>query len=177
MNLDKALVILTILAILGSSSSCKKVDQLLTFTISDESSITVNSSSPINLPVEIATPNVTTNSSEQFQNNNSNTNLVKDIRLQSLELSISSPTGETFSFLQSITIYISTDSSNEIELASLDSIPSTATSLALVPTQAKLDTYVKASTYNLRTEVVTRQVLTQNVNINIADKFKVTANL
>jgi hypothetical protein len=88
-----------------------------------------------------------------------------------------SPSGQTFAFLKSIHIYISTNSSNEIELASLDSIPASTTSIALAPTQAKLDEYVKASSYNLRTEAVARQVLTQNVNIKIDCKFKVTANL
>jgi hypothetical protein len=157
--------------------SCKKIQQLLTFDISNESSVTIDSSTPVNLPFDVSSPNVTTNSSQQFQNNNSNINLVKDIRLESLQMSITSPSGQTFAFLQSIHIYISTDSSNEIELASLDSIPASMTSIVLTPTQAKLDQYVKASSYNLRTEAVARQVLTQNVNININSKFKVTANL
>jgi hypothetical protein len=157
--------------------SCKKIQQLLTFDISNESNVTIDSSSPVNLPFDVSSPNVTTNSSQQFQNNNSNINLVKDIRQESLQMSITSPSGQTFSFLKSIHIYISTNSSNEIELASLDSIPASTTSIAPAPTQAKLDEYVKASSYNLRTEAVARQLLTQNVNIKIDCKFKVTANL
>lgn len=157
--------------------SCDELEDLFTFKISNESEISIGSSSPANLPFEVATPDVTTNSSQQFENNNSNVNLVKDIRLESLLLTINAPDDQTFSFLKSITIYISTDSSNEIELASLDEIPETATVIELTPTQAKLDEYVKAESYKLRTEVVTRQILTEDVDLTIANTFKVTANL
>jgi hypothetical protein len=161
----------------GFFLGCKSVDDLFTFTISNNCSITIASSSPVTLPFEIATPDVQTNSSEQFQNNNTNVNLVKDIRLNELMCTITSPQGETFNFLQSVKIFISTSSSDEIELAYLDSIPANATSITLIPTTDKLDSYVKASSYNLRTEAVTRETLTQNVNLNVYTKFKVTANL
>ncbi|HEV3222679.1 MAG TPA: hypothetical protein VGZ90_07365 [Puia sp.] len=158
-------------------NSCKKLEQLFAFTISNQSSVTIPSSSPVNLPVDIATPNVTSNSSQEFKNNNTNVNLVKNITLQSLQLSITSPSNQTFNFLQSIHIYISTNSSNEIELAYLDQIPANVNLIGLIPTQASLDQYVKASSYNLRTTVVTSQILTQNVNINVDSKFRVTASL
>jgi hypothetical protein len=158
-------------------SSCKKLEQLFTFTISNESSVTIPSSSPVNLPVDVATPSVSSNSSQEFKNNNTNVNLVKNITLENLQLTITSPSNQTFNFLQSIHIYISTNSSNEIELAHLDQIPTNMSSITLIPTQEALDQYVKASSYNLRTEVVTSQVLTQSVNINVDSKFKVTANL
>lgn len=173
----KLLLPLTAILFLSSAISCKKIDQLLTFTIANDCDITINSSSPVNLPFAVSTPDVTTNSSQEFQNNNTKASLVKDIRLQSLKLNITNPSGQTFSFLKSIHIFISTNSSNEIELAYLDNIASNTNSIELTPTQAKLDEYVKSSSYNLRTEVVTKQVLTQNITIHAESKFKVTANL
>ena len=168
-----------IVFLLGSISivSCKKIDQLLTFTISNQSNITINGSSPVNIPFNISSPGITTNSSAQFQTNNTNAAHVKDIRLKSLQLTIINPPSQTFAFLQSIHIYISTSTSNEIELASLDNISTTANSLALIPTQSKLDDYIKAPSFNLRTSIVTRQLLTQNVDISIDSKFNVTATL
>ena len=169
--------ILFLLCLLVIISGCKAIDDLFTFTISNNCSITIDSSSPVSLPFEIATPDVQTNSSQQFQNNNTNANLVKDIRLNELICTITSPEGQTFNFLQSVKIFISTNSSDEIELAYLDSIPENVTSITLIPTTDKLDSYVKASSYSLRTEAVTRETLTQNVNLNVYTKFKVTANL
>lgn len=154
---------------------CKEVDDLLTFTISDQVVITVPSNSPFNLPVEIATPDVTTNSSQKFANNNTEASLVKDVKLQELTMAIQSPSGKTFSFLKSIQIYISTNSSNEILLAGLDNIPANVSTITLTPTQEKLDTYAKASSYKLRTSIVTRETLTQSVELKTDLKFKVTA--
>ena len=158
-------------------SSCKKIEELFTFSITNQCSVTISSTSPVNLPVDVTTPNVTSNSSQEFKNNNTDVSLVKNITLENLQLTITSPSNQTFNFLQSIHIYISTNSSNEIELAHLDQIPANVSSIALIATQAALDQYVKASSYNLRTEVVTNQVITQNVDINVNSKFKVTANL
>jgi len=157
--------------------ACKKIDKLLTFTISEESNITVNSSTPVNLPFNIPSPNVSTNSSQQFQNNNTSSEHIKDIRLKSLQLTITNPANQTFSFLQSVHIYISTNASNEIELAFLDNITSTANTISLIITPEKLDDYIKSASFNLRTSIVTKQILTQNVDIKIDSKFDVTAKL
>jgi hypothetical protein len=165
------------LSLLICSASCKKVDDLLTFTISNEDSLTIPATSPLNLPFSFLTPNNTTNSSEAFTNNNTDANHVKNIYLKSLQLTITSPANQNFNFLQSVNIYISTNSSNEILLASLSTVPQNVTTIALVPTQAALDTYVKASSYNLRTEVTTDQNLSQDVNIVADSRFQVTAKV
>jgi hypothetical protein len=157
--------------------SCDKIDELLTFYISDSSEIVIQSSlSPIDLPFNIPTPDITSDSEEEFKNNNTNSGLVKDVYLSSLNLTIKSPEGTTFSFLKSIKIYIRTDDSNEILLASKEGIVSSESSIDLIPTQSKLDTYVKASIYKLRTEVTTREILTHDVTITYNIRFKVTAD-
>src|SRR5688572_10812972 len=94
-------------------SGCKDVADLLSFTIDHSVTFQVENSSPINLPIEISTPEVATNSSQTFQNNNTNAGLVKDIKLQEIKLTVVNPSGKTFSFLKSITLFISTSQTNE----------------------------------------------------------------
>jgi hypothetical protein len=166
-----------VILVLAVSFSCKKIEDLFTFTISNESSTTIPSSSPVNLPFNVSSPSVTTNSSQQFKNNNTDVKYVRNIILKNLQLTITSPSAQNFDFLKSIHIYISTGSSDEIELASLDQVPTGVNAITLIPTTAALDTYVKAPSYNLRTQVVTSQILTQDVTIDILSQFKVTANL
>src|SRR5262245_41371792 len=102
--------ILAILAILSIAvTSCGEIDKLLTFNISEESSFTVNSGLPISSPFEIPTPDVTTNSSADFENNNTKASLVKDVRLKELKLTITDPENQNFDFLKSVHLYISTD--------------------------------------------------------------------
>ena len=155
-------------------SGCNKAG--VNFLISNQADFRIESSSPLNLPFEMGTPDVTTNSAQEFQNNNTATNLIKEVKLEELKLTITSPSGKTFSFLKSVQIFISTNSSDEIELASLDNIATTATSISLTTSTQNLEKYVKASSYKLRTRVVTKETLTQAVDIRAAIKFRIKAS-
>jgi hypothetical protein len=170
------LIAFTLLLPLLLLSSCNAIDDLLSFTISNEASIQIKSTSPINLPTEVITPDVTTNSSAEFNNNKTKANLVKDVKLKSLKLSITNPDGKTFAFLKSIHLYISTTDSDEIELAYQDNINETTNMLDLISTNAKLDKYIKADKYKIRTQVTLKETLTKDVTVKAAMKFGVTAD-
>ncbi|URC10824.1 hypothetical protein [Flavobacterium sp. B183] len=157
-------------------SSCDAVDNLLTFTISNETSIQIKSTSPINLPSEIITPDVTTNSSAEFENNKTKASLVKDVKLKSLKLMITNPTDKTFTFLKSVHLYISTTDSDEIELAYQDNINTSTNSIDLICTDARLDQYIKADKYKIRTKVTLKETLTKDVTVKAEMKFRVTAD-
>lgn len=157
-------------------NSCSTVDDLLSFNISNEASIQIKSNLPINLPSEIITPDVTTNSSAEFANNKTKANLVKDVKLKSLNLTITNPANKTFTFLKSIHLYISTTDSDEIELAYLDNISSTTNTIDLICTDKRLDQYIKADKYKLRTQVTLKETLTKDVTVKADMKFRVTAD-
>jgi hypothetical protein len=156
--------------------SCSVVDKLLTFTISDEYSFEIPSAIPVGFPLDVTTPDIPSSSSTEFENNKTNANLVKDVKLSELKLTITDPANKTFSFLKSIHVYISTDVNDEVELAYLEDINSTTNTISLTTTNNKLDKYIKASTYKLRIEAVTKEALTTDVSIKSEMKFKVTAN-
>lgn len=157
-------------------SSCNTVDDLLTFTISNNASIKIQSTSPINLPSEIITPEVTTNSSAEFENNKTKANLVKDVKIRSLKLSITDPSDKTFTFLKSVHLYISTANSEEIELAYADNINVSSNTIDLICTDKRLDEYIKADSYKIRTKVTLKETLTKDVTVKAEMKFKVTAD-
>jgi hypothetical protein len=159
-----------------SVSSCDAVDDLLSFNISNQTSIKIKSTSPVNLPTEIVTPEVTTNSSAEFENNKTKASLVKDVKLRSLKLTIESPEAKTFTFLKSVHLYISTTNSDEIELAYQDNINSSMNTIDLICTDKKLDQYIKADSYKIRTQVTLKETLTQDVTVKADMKFKVTAD-
>ena len=156
--------------------SCSVVDKLLTFTVSNQTTFKIASGFPLNLATEIITPDVTTNSSAEFQNNNTKADLVKDVKLTELKLTITDPTDKTFSFLKSIHLYISTDANDEIELAYLDDINSTTNTLNLICTSQKLDKYIKASSYKIRAKAVIKESVTKDITVKSEMKFKVTAD-
>lgn len=148
----------------------------MTFTISNDASIKIKSTSPLNLPTEIITPEVTTNSSAEFENNKTKASLVKDVKIRSLKLTISDPSDKNFTFLKSIHLYISTTDSNEIELAYQDNINTSSNAIDLICTDKKLDQYIKADKYKIRTQVTLKETLTQDVTVKADMKFKVTAD-
>ena len=168
-------IIIVIISLFFISTSCNKFDNLVTFYVDDQTTTTIKSSSPVSLPIELPTPDITTNSENEFKKNNTNVDLVKDIYITQLKLTITSPENKTFSFLKSIHIYISTNENNEIELAYKEDVNSNSQSIDLDLTKEKLDTYVKADSYKLRTKATTRETLTQDVDIQIDLQFKVTA--
>jgi hypothetical protein len=170
----KAITVLAILVLF--IVSCSEVDKLLTFTISNQTTFKINSGLPFNSPFEVATPDVTTNSTSEFKNNNTKVDLVKDVKLQELKLSITSPADKTFSFLKSVHMYISTNADDEIELAYQDDINATTNTLNLTCTTQKLDKYIKASSYKIRTKVTTRETVTQDITVKADMKFRVTAD-
>ena len=169
-------ITLSLISTLALLTGCNEVEDLLTFHVNDHTRIRIESSSPLSLPLEVATPAVTSNSQQQYQNNNTRADLVRDVKLEQLKLTIEAPEAKTFSFLKSIHIYISTPEAEEIELASLQNVSSTASVLELVPTDQKLDAYAKSPSYTLRTEVITDETLTQDVDVLVDLKFRVTAD-
>jgi len=171
--------IIIALLIISLSNSCNKIDKLLTFYISDQSETVIESNLlPFNLslPFEFPIPEITTNSEKEFENNNTKIELVKDISVEEVKLTITSPDDKTFSFLKSIHIYISTNDEPEIEIAYKDNIESDAKIIELTTTKEDLDKYVKSPKYKLRTEATVRETLTQDVGLLIDLKFKVTAD-
>jgi len=170
-HLSKLLVVAVILF-----SSCNKIDELLTFKINDSTEFVIENVIVLNLPFDIPTPSITTDSENEFKNNNTASNLVKNIYLDELKLSIIKPDDATFSFLKKITIYISSNGKEEIILASKTNIDENATKIVLEPTDARLDDYVKSESYSLRTEVTTNKIVTNSITIKADMTFIITAN-
>ena len=156
-------------------ASCKKLSNLLTFEISNSENIKIPASGILTVPIISPVP-VTMNSEESFENNNTRANLVKDVVLKKLTLTITDPAAENFNFLKSIRIYIGTDNNDKVPLASLDNIPMGVSTIELISDNSKLDKYVKASSYKLYTEVEIKSNITKELNVRADSKFKVTAD-
>ncbi len=158
--------------------ACEKVNDLLRFKINNETSFTVPSVIGLNVPTPLPTPDVTTNASQTFKNNNTDINKVKDIRLESLVLTITSPANATFAPVKSVRLYISAPGVEEKLLASKENIPTdVGNTLALDVTGEKMDAFVKRESFQVRTQVVTRQAVFQDTDVTAKMIFGVTADL
>ncbi|MFD3003716.1 hypothetical protein ACFS7Z_25395 [Pontibacter toksunensis] len=158
------------------SVACEKVDDLLTFYIEEKEVITIESHFPVGALVPLTPITVTTNSEETFKNNKTRAELVKDVTLNRLNLTITNPQGENFNFLKKIEIYISSEKKAEVKLAYLEEVPANATTLNLKSTNAELDEFIKGDTYSIRTQAVLAKPVSRDITIKADMRFKVTAD-
>ena len=167
-------------AILGftaiSFSSCD-VDKYTQFDMEFNSSVTVPQSSGLNLPFNLFTPDMTTNSSTTFGINNTNKELIQEITLKSMNLDITQPGDRDFDFLEEIHIYISAEGLSEIEIASKTDIPADVDQLDLDINGNDLKEYIKKDKFQLRVEAKTDEFLDNDVNIDVMSVFFVDAEI
>ena len=158
--------------------SCGAVKKLGQFYVNYNTQAVFPANIPVNVPLTIYSPAIATNSEQVFQSNNTAANLIQSITLSQLTLTIASPQGQTFSFLQNVSIYISSDSLPEVEIASKQNIPANVgDTLQLDVTGADLEKYIKASQITLRVSGTTDQLTTTNIYANVYMRFFVQANL
>src|SRR5689334_15401864 len=128
-----------------SCCSCKKLTE---FNISDSSSFVVPQTAVIGAPLP-GSMQFSNSATYQFQSNGTDSKHVKEIRLEEVTLTVTDPpSGQTFSFLNSIHIFISASGLPEKELAYLDNIPSSVgSSIGLNTTGEELSAYIKKGDY------------------------------
>ena len=166
------LVISTVLL----STSCKKYKE---FNVTSTSSFTIPSNNAlINLPMEIVTPESTTNFQSQVETQGSSSKLIDHVTLTSFNLTITNPANANFNFLNSIEVYLSSPNQPEILLASQYDIPeNNATQLMLNPSGEDLKEYVKESNLTIRTKAVTDKVINYDISIKTDEVFLVKVAL
>ncbi|MCG2460673.1 hypothetical protein K8352_07935 [Flavobacteriaceae bacterium F89] len=157
---------------------CDKVDSLTQFDMNYDESIVIPASTGINLPFDLFTPDMETDSESEFAVNNTRKNLIEEIVLKSLGLRITAPEDGDFSFLKSIEIYISAEDLEEVKIAWNDNIPENAgNELELETSDIDLKEYIKKDSFKLRLHTVTDKVLTSDYHIDVRSVFHVDAKI
>ena len=169
--------IITFCLILFTFIGCKKADELTQFNIEFNETAVIPSSTGINLPFNIFTPDVETNSTSTFEVNDTRKDLIEEITLTSLGLKITTPNNADFSFLKSISIYISADGLSESKIAWRNNVPSDAKELKLDLTGIDLKEYIKKDSYSLRLNTVTDEAMSQDHEIDVKSTFFVDAKI
>ncbi len=159
-------------------NSCKEVDKLTQFNIDYVSNITIPSTFGVDIPIDIWTPNIPTNSETEFESNNTAKNLIEEIIMTKMSMTITNPNESSFDFLKEIEIYISAEGLAEKKVAWLENIPQTGLkSIELETSTDDLKEYIKADKYKLNTKTVTRQFISQDTDVEINNTFFVDAKI
>ena len=171
-------LIIIIAAVILTYGSCKEIDKLTHFNMNYTSNINIEPTFFIDIPIDIWTPNVPTNSETTFENNDTRTDLIEKIILTKMDMDITSPETQTFDFLKTIEVYIDADGLEEKKIAWLLDIPQTGLKTVIMEvTEDDLKDYIKKDEYKLRTHTVTRQIISKSTDIEIKSSFFVDANI
>ncbi|WCL81104.1 hypothetical protein PPO43_14105 [Saprospira sp. CCB-QB6] len=163
---------------LGLLSSCEEAEKLTQFNLDYNSTVTIPSTFGVQVPFDVSTPAISTSASSQFESNDTRKDLIEEIQLTEMTLTINSPSGADFSFLESIEVFISADSLGETRIAYQDSVAVAAgESLSLTTTGVDLQEYIKADEFSLRVNAVTDEAISQDHELNIYTKFFVDAKI
>lgn len=171
----KRSVLIIFLLFIGLTACKKKLTQ---FYIDYNTSATIPSNFSTLVPISFSTPEMESNSEAEFESNDTKKKYVKSIYLADAVLSITSPSGETFSFLNEVEVYLYNSNIGEKRIAHKLAIPSSAgTELILDLDNVDLQEYIKEDSFTLRIKYTTDETIPQDVNINIYTNYLVEAKL
>jgi len=161
-------------------SSCKQLDKLTQFDLDYTTDVSIKSNTIVNLntPFSFYTPAIKTNSESELAVNDSRKDLVEQIKVKELKMKITAPAEQNFDFLKSIKLYISAEGLEEKMIAwKTDMIDDGATTITLDTSDDNLKDYILKDSFQLRTETVTDQLITQDTDIKIDAVFWVDAKI
>lgn len=154
--MKKTILLLASAFMLFGISSCQKakdqLDQLTEFDIPYSNNITIpestlNNTISATAPLDIKTPDVPTNSSSIFSNNKTSSDLISEIKMKSLTISV--PTGN-LDFIKSISIYINASGLSEALVASKLTVPVGQTSVSMDMGDVNIKDYIKKDNISFR---------------------------
>ena len=159
-------------------AGCKKIDKLTQFEMEYNETVVIPTSTGINLPFNLISPDIKSNSESTFSVNNTHKDLVEEIKLTKLDLTLSSPSNGDFGFLKSIEIFISAEGLSEEIIAWKENIPSDVDKyIELETAETDLKEYIKKAEFTLRLSTVTDETLTSDHYIDIHSLFFVDAKV
>jgi hypothetical protein len=169
---------ITIICLFALIISCDKLDELTKFDMEYSQRATIPSTAGIDLPFDVFTPEMETNSESTFEVNDTRKDLIEEIKLTELEMVIISPDGADFSFLNSIEVYISADGLEEIKIAYLEEVPEDAGSVITLDTSdTDLKEYIKSDEFSLRLNTVTDELMSSDHELEVNSTFFVDAKI
>jgi hypothetical protein len=159
-------------------SSCKKFDEFTHFDYASDYVVKVEASPILPAPINIITPEIATTSESEFGANKTRKDMVEQVVLRQLELTVKAPVSGDLRFLKSVNVFLSAGELPEIRVAYKDDVPDDiGATLNLDVTGANLREYIQEDTYRLRVTVITDDEISEDHYINAHGVFFVDAKV
>ena len=158
-------------------NSCKVLDDVTTFNIDINTNFNIDANTVANtsyiIGLEIPTGDITT----ALENNNTHADLVDEINITSCIMTITSPNGGTFEFLEQITVFVNADGLTEKRIAWSDTLNSNNNITLILDAETNLKDYLTSDSFSIHVEGLNNQDLTEDYHIDLDMSFLVNAQL
>ena len=166
------------LIVLGTIfAGCSAVQSILRSTFPYTATLVVPATSKIN--TEQSATSKASSFDQIFTGQASNTQSISDVRVASVKIDATSPSGQSLGVFKSVKIYISRgDSSKELLIATRNDIAITVGSSIMLDADSSLlvDNYIKGSTVRIRIEYVLKGAITSDINLKASLGLNVAPN-
>lgn len=158
--------------------ACKAIDKFTQFNMTYNETVVIPSSTGINLPTNIYSPEIESNSEATFSANDTRKDKIEDVKLTAMDLTLTSPANGDFSFLKSVEIFIYAEGLEETKIAwKYDISDDAGNTLDLETSDTNLEEYIKKESFKLRLTTVTDKIITSEHKINVHSIFFVDAKV
>jgi hypothetical protein len=178
--MKKSIIILTgLFCIVFFFQDCKKLKKYTDFDVDYSTDFVIPANGGlIGLPINIVTPETTTNTEGVYDNNDTEAKLVDEVTMTRLNLVINSPQNASFDFLESIEVYLSTSSEPEVLVASKYDIPKSGLRVLELDTRDEnLKAYLQENAFKIRVKTNMRQAVAYDISMTANETFHVKAKL
>lgn len=147
---------------------CKKIDELTEFDLEYSTELTIPATGiTINQPITINTPEIPTNITSKFTENNTAKNLIDEIKLSRFNISVVTPTNGNMDFMNSLEIFIAAGSLSEILFAKKIPVPPGSAFITMDFEGQNLKDYIFEDKFKMRIRLMPDQILNADVKIKI----------
>jgi hypothetical protein len=173
----KKLILIAFLAL--SVAACKKGELgVVTFDVNQNGTFEMPPNDDLLALLEVTTPAVNSTWKGDFQNNNTNADNLREMKLKSASMTINEPAGQTWKFLEKIEVYIKADGLSETKIAYKDNIdPNVGQTLVLNTVDVDLKPYAQKDAFQLTIKTKAREITTQTIKGDFNMVFKVSAQV
>ena len=173
----KKLILVAFIA--ASFTGCKKGELgVVTFDVKQEGTFEMPPNNGIFDFLEVLTPAVSSNWEGEFQNNNTDADRLREMKLKSAQMTINEPAGQTWKFLESIEVYIKADGLAETKVAYKENIDQNiGQTLVLNTVDVDLKPYAQKDAFQLKIRTKARETTAQTIKGDFELVFKVTADV
>jgi hypothetical protein len=156
-------------------ASCGKLG---TFNVEHSVDVIIPSQFGVNLPFNVNSPEIETNAEATFESEGTSTKRISSIQLSELRLSIVNPANADFDFLNEIEVFIKAPGLDEKRVAYKQNIPESGLkSFFCDIDDLNLKDYISKENFSLRVRTITDQVIFQDIQVRIDQKYKVRAKI